>query len=65
MTDRRSFLRSAGSATVAAPFFIRELLSKPPSGTVRLAGSQPPIASVLRLSGLADLDGMELIGAGV
>jgi anti-anti-sigma factor len=35
------------------------------SGTVRLAGSQPPIASVLRLSGLADLDGMELIGAGV
>ncbi|HTB15323.1 MAG TPA: Gfo/Idh/MocA family oxidoreductase [Bryobacteraceae bacterium] len=30
MTDRRSFL-------LAAPFFVRELLSKPPSSTVRLA----------------------------
>jgi anti-anti-sigma factor len=33
------------------------------SGTVLLAGSQPPIASVLRLSGLAELDGIELIGS--
>jgi predicted dehydrogenase len=32
-TDRRSFLLKAGTA----PFFIRELLSKPPSGTLRLA----------------------------
>jgi predicted dehydrogenase len=33
MPDRRSFLRSA----VAAPFFVREMISKPPSGTLRLA----------------------------
>ena len=37
MTDRRSFFRTAGSAAVTAPFFLRELLSKPPSGTLRLA----------------------------
>jgi anti-anti-sigma factor len=34
------------------------------SGTVLLAGSQPPIASVLRLSGLTELNGVELIGSG-
>ncbi len=33
MTDRRSFL----TKVVAAPFFVREMLSKPPSGTLRLA----------------------------
>jgi len=33
------------------------------SGTVLLVGFQPPVASVLRLSGLAGLDGIELIGS--
>jgi anti-anti-sigma factor len=33
------------------------------SGTVLLVGFQPPIASVLRLSGLAELDGMKLVGS--
>ena len=28
---------NAGSATIGAPFFVREMLSKPPSGTLRLA----------------------------
>jgi predicted dehydrogenase len=37
ITDRRTFLRTAGQAGLAAPFLIRELLSKPPSGTLRLA----------------------------
>jgi predicted dehydrogenase len=37
MTDRRSFLRNAGSAALTAPFFVREMLSKPPSGTLHLA----------------------------
>jgi predicted dehydrogenase len=37
IADRRTFLRNAGQAGLAAPFFIRELLSKPPSGTLRLA----------------------------
>src|SRR3954447_22152416 len=35
--DRRSFLRQSGAGGLAAPFFVRELLSKPPSGTLRLA----------------------------
>jgi anti-anti-sigma factor len=34
------------------------------SGIVLLVGSQPPIASVLRLSGLAGLNGINLIGSG-
>jgi predicted dehydrogenase len=33
MTDRRSILRAA----LAAPFFVREMISKPPSSTIRLA----------------------------
>ena len=33
------------------------------TGTVVLIGPQPPIASVLRLSGLAELNGVELIGS--
>jgi anti-anti-sigma factor len=33
------------------------------SGTVLLVGFQPPIASVLRLSGLAELDGIKMIGS--
>lgn len=37
MTDRRSFLRNAAGAALSAPFFVRELLSKPPSGTLHLA----------------------------
>src|SRR3954451_1543643 len=37
MNDRRLFLRNAGSAVLTAPFFVRELMSKPPSSTVRLA----------------------------
>ncbi len=36
-TDRRSFLRHAGSAVLTAPFFVKEMMSKPPSGTMRLA----------------------------
>ncbi len=35
--NRRSFLQSAGATALTAPFFIRDLLSKPPSGTIRLA----------------------------
>jgi len=37
VTDRRSFIRQVGAAGVAAPMFVRNLLSAPPSSTVRLA----------------------------
>jgi predicted dehydrogenase len=36
-TNRRQFLQQTAATAVAAPFFVRELLSKPPSGTLRLA----------------------------
>src|SRR5690242_20972097 len=36
-TNRRDFLKKTAGAAVAAPFFVRQLLSKPPSGTVRIA----------------------------
>lgn len=36
-TSRRAFLRTVGTGAIAAPAFIRNLISAPPSGTVRLA----------------------------
>lgn len=36
-STRRSFLRQTAGAAVAAPFFVRNLLSKPPSDTLRVA----------------------------
>src|ERR1035441_4987106 len=36
MTDRRSFLKQVTAGVTAAPFFVRNLLSAPPSKTVRL-----------------------------
>ena len=35
-TNRRTFLRHAGAAA-GAPFFVKNLISAPPSGTLRLA----------------------------
>ena len=35
-TGRRSFLKQAAAAGLAAPFFVRNLISAPPSNTVRL-----------------------------
>ena len=36
-TNRRTFLKQTAQAAVAAPFFVRHMMSKPPSGTVRMA----------------------------
>src|ERR1700690_1531470 len=35
-TSRRSFLQQATAGGLAAPFFVRNLMSAPPSNTVRL-----------------------------
>ena len=35
--NRRQFLTTSGSALIAAPFFVRNLFSAPPSGKLRLA----------------------------
>jgi predicted dehydrogenase len=37
MNHRRQFLRQAGIAALTGPFFVREMISKPPSGMLRLA----------------------------
>jgi len=35
--DRRTFLKGSARAVIAAPFFVRSMMSKPPSSTVRVA----------------------------
>jgi len=61
MTDRRSFLRNTGSAALAAPFFIRELLSKPPSGTLRLASFGANGMAFSTLDGIASHPKVKLV----
>ncbi|MDE3168328.1 MAG: Gfo/Idh/MocA family oxidoreductase, partial [Acidobacteriota bacterium] len=36
-SNRREFLRQTAGAALAAPFFVRDLISKPPSNTLRVA----------------------------
>src|SRR5215831_7632967 len=36
-SNRRSFLKQTARTAVGAPFFVREMISKPPSSTVRIA----------------------------
>jgi len=61
MSDRRSFLRNAGSAALTAPFFIRELLSKPPSATVRLASFGADGMAFSTLDGIASHPKVKLV----
>jgi predicted dehydrogenase len=61
MTDRRSFLSSAGSAVLAAPFFVREMLSKPPSGTLRLAAFGASGMAFSTLDGIASHPKVKLV----
>jgi predicted dehydrogenase len=58
ITDRRSFLRST---LVTAPFFIRDLLSKPPSGTVSLASFGASGMAFSTLDGIASHSKVKLI----
>ena len=55
--DRRSFLRVAGSA----PFFLREMLSKPPSGSVRLASFVGNGMAYSTLDGIASHPKVKLV----
>jgi predicted dehydrogenase len=55
--DRRSFLRVAAGA----PFFVRELLSKPPSGTVRLASFGGNGMAYSTLDGIASHPKVKLV----
>ncbi len=55
--DRRLFIKSA----LAAPFFIRDLLAKPPSGTVRLASFGAAGMAFSTLDGIAAHPKVKLI----
>lgn len=61
MTDRRSFLRQTASAALSAPFFVRELLSKPPSSTVRLAAFGGDGMAFSTLDGIATHPKVKLV----
>src|SRR6202046_1012987 len=56
MTGRRSFL-------LAAPFFVREMLSKPPSGTLRLASFGAAGMAFSTLDGIASHPKVKLVCA--
>jgi predicted dehydrogenase len=58
MTDRRSFLRNT---LVASPFFIRDLLSKPPSTTLRLASFGASGMAFSTLDGIASHPKVKLV----
>ena len=55
--DRRSFLRVAAGA----PFFVREMLSKPPSGTLRLASFGGNGMAYSTLDGIASHPKVKLV----
>jgi len=52
-TDRRSFLKQAAGGAVAAPLFIRNLLSAPPSDKLRLASFGAGGMAYYTLDGIA------------
>ncbi|HWR54504.1 MAG TPA: Gfo/Idh/MocA family oxidoreductase [Bryobacteraceae bacterium] len=52
-TNRRTFLKQAGAAGVAAPFFVRNLISAPPSDQVRLASFGAGNMAFFTLHGIA------------
>jgi predicted dehydrogenase len=60
-THRRSFLQNAAGAAISAPFFIRDLLSKPPSGTLRLASFGANGMAYSTLDGIASHPKVKLI----
>src|ERR1700734_2653690 len=61
VTDRGSFLSPAGGAALAAPFFVRGLLSKPPSGTLRLARFGADGMGFQTLNGIASHPKVKLV----
>ncbi len=59
--DRRTFLRNAAKTAVAAPFFVREMLSKPPSGTLHLAAFGANGMAFSTLDGIASHPKVKLV----
>lgn len=52
-TNRRAFLKQVGAAGIAAPFFVRNLISAPPSGQLRLASFGAGNMAFFTLDGVA------------
>jgi predicted dehydrogenase len=61
LTDRRSFLKQAVAGGVAAPFFIRNLISAPPSSTLRLASFGAGGMAYWTLQGIATHRNVKLV----
>ncbi len=61
--SRRSFLKQAATAGIAAPFFIKNLISAPPSGTVRLASFGAENMAWYTLDGIARHPKVKLVCA--
>jgi predicted dehydrogenase len=59
--DRRSFFRQAGAGAVAAPFFVRNLISAPPSGKLRLASFGASNMAFATLDGIATHPNVTLV----
>ncbi len=60
-TNRRKFLQHAGATAAAAPFFIKNLISAPPSGTVRLASFGAGGMAYATLHGIATHPKVKLV----
>lgn len=60
---RRSFLKQAGAAAIAAPFFVRDLISKPRYDTLRLAAFGAGGMAWATLDGIATHPKVKLICA--
>lgn len=60
-TDRRSFLKQAAAAGIAAPFVIQNLISAPPSRTLRLASFGAGGMAYSTLDGIATHPNVELV----
>src|SRR5437763_10016895 len=52
-SNRRSFLKQTATAAAATPFFVRNLISKPPSSTVRVASFGGDGMAYYTLEGIA------------
>ncbi len=61
--NRRSFLKQAGAAGLAAPFFVRNLISAPRSSTLRLASFGADGMAWATLDGIATHPGVKLVCA--
>jgi predicted dehydrogenase len=62
-TNRRGFLKQAAAGGIAAPFFVRNLISAPPGGKLRLASFGADGMAYVTLFGIARHPNVTLVSA--